>query len=258
MNIKNYIKQKNENPLDNIPLNGGMCRIFRKIACVGDSLSSGEFQIRNEDGSYSYYDMFEYSWGQHIARMTGSEVYNFSRGGMTTKEYCENFADASGFWNPCKACQAYIIALGANDRNCDEMGTIDDIDFNDYHNNKPTYAGYYAKIVQRYKEIQPRAKFFFVTLPHEETDKKNSECRALLEEMAEHFDNAYLIDLYTYAPEYDAQFKKMFFLNGHLNPGGYVFTADMIAAYIDYIIRNNIDDFNEIGFIGTDITDKKE
>lgn len=61
MDITRYIKNENEKPLEHIAEHGGMCRIFRKIACVGDSLSSGEFQIRQEDGAFAYYDMYEYS-----------------------------------------------------------------------------------------------------------------------------------------------------------------------------------------------------
>lgn len=44
MDIKKYMAQSNEKPLDNIAVNGGFCGIFRKITCVGDSLSSGEFE----------------------------------------------------------------------------------------------------------------------------------------------------------------------------------------------------------------------
>lgn len=256
MDITRYIKNENEKPLDNIAEHGGMCRIFRKIACVGDSLSSGEFQIRQEDGAFNYYDMYEYSWGQHIARMTGSTVFNFSRGGMSAKWYMESFAEENGFFQEEKACQAYIIALGANDLNIYELGTLDDIDITDYRNNKPTFAGYYGQIVQKYKEIQPRAKFFFVTLPKDNTYPKNKAHRDLLEEMTKIFDNAYLIDLNTYAPEYDEEFKSQFFMHVHMNPAGYVFTADMIMSYIDYIVRHNIHDFDELGFIGTQITNK--
>ena len=255
----NEIADEEEKPLDKVAINGGFTRIFRKIGCVGDSLSSGEFQIRNVQGGYDYYDMYEYSWGQHIARMTGSTVYNFSKGGMTAKEYYEVYADKCGYWNPDKACQAYIIALGVNDRRLIEMGSIDDIDFENYHNNKETFAGYYAAIVQRLKEIQPRAKFFFVTIPREDKSKWREESEKhheLLKGLAERFENAYLVDLRTYAPVYTEAFEKMFFLNGHMNPCGYVYTADMIASYIDYIIRHNMKDFDEIGFIGTSITNQ--
>ena len=48
-------------------------------------------------------------------------------------------------------------------------------------------------------------------------------------------------------------FKEKFYLNGHMNACGYLLTAKMIVSYIDYIIRHNIEDFNEVGFIGTDL-----
>ena len=50
-----------------------------------------------------------------IARKNGLKGYNFSRGGMTAKEYIESFAESQGFWDKDKACQAYVIALGVND-----------------------------------------------------------------------------------------------------------------------------------------------
>lgn len=251
MDISKYLKNNEEKPLDNIPQNGGMCRIFRTIVCVGDSLSSGEFQIKRENGEFTYHDMYEYSWGQHIARMCGSTVYNFSRGGMTAKEYIESFADKFGFWNRAKAAQAYIIALGANDQNSEEFdkSDISDIDIIDYKNNKPTFIGYYAQIVQRYKEIQPDAKFFFVTLPKDESYKKGLRHRELLNQLTTKLDNCYLIDLYTYLPEYDDKLKEQLFMYGHMNPMGYVYSADVIAAYIDYIVRNNPNDFKMVGFI---------
>ena len=143
MNIVEYISiDKNEKPLDRIVTDGGFCAIFRKIACIGDSLSSGEFESIKKDGTKGYHDFYEYSWGQYIARSTGANVYNFSAGGMTAKNYMENFADSKGFWDISKACQAYIIALGVNDMNSDiELGTTDDICKDDYLKNKKTFVG---------------------------------------------------------------------------------------------------------------------
>ena len=42
-------------------------------------------------------------------------------------------------------------------------------------------------------------------------------------------------------------------MRGHMTPAGYLLTAKMTAAYIDYIIRHNMQDFKEVGFIGTDL-----
>ena len=69
--------------------------------------------------------------------------------------------------------------------------------------------------------------------------------------MAARFDKTYVIDLRKNAPVYDAAFKEAFFLNGHLNPCGYIITAKMVMSYMDYIIRHNMDDFREAGLIGT-------
>ena len=62
-----------------------------------------------------------------------------------------------------------------------------------------------------------------------------------------------MIDLFRDAPVYDEAFKKQYYLRGHMNPMGYLQTAKTVAAYIDYIIRKNPDDFREVGFIGTDL-----
>jgi len=106
MKLYDYLLKPTENPLDNIPEDGGFSAIFRTIACIGDSLSSGEFESRNPDGSRGYHDMFEYSWGQFIARQIGAKVYNFSRGGMTAIEYVKSFAEANDMWSKEKLAQA--------------------------------------------------------------------------------------------------------------------------------------------------------
>jgi hypothetical protein len=73
---------KDQNPLSQIRHDGGMMNIFRRIGCIGDSLSSGEFEYDN-NGEKGYWDCYEYSWGKQIERITGIEMMNFSRGGLT-------------------------------------------------------------------------------------------------------------------------------------------------------------------------------
>ena len=258
MDIYEYISVgENEKPLDRIVTDGGFCAIFRTIACIGDSLSSGEFETVAANGSRGYHDMYEYSWGQYIARKNGLTAYNFSKGGMTAKWYINSFANEKGFWDEDKACQAYVIALGVNDLLGQNMpiGTKDDITVSELTHESP-FISYYAEIVRRYKEISPDAKFFFVTFPNEgeRTDKVKFEGMVdAMYALAEHFDNSYVIDLYKYGPVYDDEFREKYFLHGHMNPMGYIFTANLIDSYIDYIIRKNPDDFKEVGFIGTDI-----
>lgn len=259
MDFKDYYLSEGEKPLDKILPDAGFTSIFRTIGCVGDSLSSGEFESTDETGTKKgYHDYYEYSWGQYIARTAGCKVYNFSRGGMTAKEYMNSFAEKKDFWNPELACQAYIFALGVNDvLNLNQpIGDIDDINFDDYTQNANTFCGWYAGIIQRLKQIQPKAKFFLMTMPREKRrgqDDKKAAHADLLYKLAEVFDNTYVIDLFQYAPVYDEAFVRHFYLGGHLNAAGYVITAKMVMSYIDYIIRSAPEDFTQVGFIGKDV-----
>ena len=258
MNWVNELYNENEKPLDSLVDGYSNTSVFRSIAFVGDSLLSGEFETRDENGNPGYHDLYEYSWGQYIARKNGLKAYSFSKGGMTAKEYVESFAEENGMWDEDKACQAYVIALGANDiyfKNF-EIGSIEDIDEDNYLNNKPTFVGYYARIIKRYKEISPDAKFFFVTFPNTNTPERDDKTHGMINalySLAEYFENSYVIDLYQYGPVYDEAFKRKFYLYGHMNPSGYILTARIIDSYIDYIVRHNPQDFKTIGFVGTNI-----
>ncbi|MBQ6165136.1 MAG: SGNH/GDSL hydrolase family protein [Clostridia bacterium] len=257
MDWKAYYRfeDENEKPLDRIVEDGGLCGILRTVGCIGDSLASGEFESLNAAGEKGYHDMFEYSWGQFMAQDCGFQAYNFSRGGMTAREYMDSFAEANDFWSDDKVCQAYIIALGVNDiiNAHYPVGGLADIDFSDWrNNNRETFAGCYAAIVQRLLEKQPKARFFFVTMPRDENGSRSKEHTAFLYELAGALEYAYVIDLDKYAPVYDAQFRRYFFMGGHMNAAGYAFTAKMFESYIDYIIRHNPEDFMQIGFVGTE------
>ena len=255
MDLEKILFNKDEKPLDNIVYDGGYARVFRTIGCIGDSLSSGEFESRDSEGTHGYHDYYDYSWGQYMARNAGINVYNFSRGGMTAKCFMESYAEQCGVWCEEKKCQAYTIALGVNElytKNI-ELGEISDIDLENYQNNKETFTGYYAQIIQKLKTIQPDAKFFLINLPKGEyaTEGDGDKHAELLKEMTKLFSNTYLIDLREYGPVYDSKFKKKFFVGGHMNAAGYVLTAQMITSYIDYIVRHNLEDFAQVGFIGT-------
>ncbi len=253
MNIEKLYPSADEKPLDSFPVGISSTAIFRKIAFIGDSLSSGEFESRDAEGNPGYHDYYEHSWGQYIARKNGLTAYNFSKGGMTAKKYLNGFADEQGFWDPALAAEAYVLALGVNDviNWGMEIGSPDDVG-----TDRETFCRYYGEIIARYQAMQPRAKFFFLTMPRG-GDPERDEKRRLFAEaiygMAARFENSYVIDLYRYGPVYDAAFKAQFYLYGHMNASGYILTANMVDAYIDYIVRHNPDDFRRVGFIGTDL-----
>ena len=250
----------NEKPLDTLLTDSGNVGIFRTIACIGDSLSSGEFEGTGSEGQKTYHDMYEYSWGQYMARIAGCKVYNFSRGGMNARWYLDSFADERGLWNHDLASQAYIMALGVNDvsdavRSHTDLGSIEDIDPADWHNNKRSFIGDYARILQRYREIAPDSYFFLMTIPNNGKNNERTpfeeQHRDLLYALARLVPNVFVLDLRAYAPVYDDDFRHQYFLGGHMNPMGYLLTARMTISYIDYIIRSDMHRFAQVGFINT-------
>ncbi len=258
MNWDTLLYPTDEQPLDRLTDGYSHTSIFRRIAFIGDSLSSGEFETRDRDGNAAYHDFYDYSWGQFIARKNGLTAYNFSRGGMTAEEYLDRFAEEQGFWDSAKACQAYVIALGVNDLFNRRMplGTLDDVHPDDPSKNAPTFLGQYAAIVSRYKAIAPDATFFFVTFPHLVEPELEETVQGMIKGLyglSERFDNTYVIDLYRYGPVYDARFQEQFYRHGHMSPAGYLLTARLIDSYIDYIVRHHPQQFKHIGFVGTDI-----
>ena len=257
MDITKYYSNPDEKPLDIIKPDGGFFGIFRTVGCIGDSLSSGEMESLDENGNRGYHDYFEYSWGQYMARAAGNKVYNFSRGGMTASEYYNSFAEANGFWNTEIACQAYIIALGVNDiLNLNKpIGSADDIDLENPENNAETFAGDMGKVISRYKKISPKARFFLMTMLHScwGDNEKVDKAAALLYDIAKLYEFTYVLDFAKYAPPHDEKFRENFYLSGHLNAAGYQLTAWQVMSYIDYIIRNNPEDFKQVAFIGKDV-----
>ena len=200
-----------------------------------------------------------------IGRKCGLEAFNFSMGGMTARQFrTEHFAQHCGFLDRSKVCQAYVIALGVNDmyqlgKDPEyQFGSMDDVDLNDYRNNKSSFVGDYCRLIQQIKEMQPKARVFVMTMPREPdfneematVNVKFDKHAEFLRSLPEIFEFTYVLDLRKYMPIVDDDFKKQYYLAGHLNPMGYMHIADIVCTYIDNIIRNNMDDFKQVGFIG--------
>ena len=67
MNIEHFIHPTDEKPLENLISTGGLTAIFRRIGCVGDSLSSGEPEMTDPTDKKVCPDLCEHSWGQYNA-----------------------------------------------------------------------------------------------------------------------------------------------------------------------------------------------
>ena len=255
-----------DNPLANVSPSPGYCSIFHSWGFIGDSLASGEAEYIKPDGKKGYRDIYEYSWGQRMCALMGVSGTNYTRGGETSKGWIEDFWDTSldrldGLCAKDRRHQAYIIALGVNDRSRIgqagwegwTVGSIEkDVDLSDYSRNAVSFAGCYAGIIQRIKSIQPQAKFFLVTNPSEK--EHAAEMNEVIRGMAKTFSNVYVLDIAKYAMDQyhqGSQWRKDHYAYGHLSPAGYEYTAWMFLTYIDWIIRHDMDAFRYVSLIGT-------
>ena len=256
--------------LDTLRYDGGMTAIFRKIGCIGDSLSSGEFE-HDQKGIKGFWDCYDYSWGKFMERTLGNQVTIFAKGGLTAyhlykdaDEGTSTVQEINHLFDPQYLQQAYIIALGVNDLVGEgaleklyggEIGDPQkDICLTDYQKNAGSFVGVYAKIILRLQQMQPDAKFFLVSMPNDQEENFAPRCPVhlkVLKEMAQVLPNCYVIDLYHHAPPYDAAFREKYFIGGHMNAMGYRQTSYYIMTYINWIIENQPKDFAAVSYIGS-------
>jgi len=238
-----------DNPLENILPNPGFMSIFLNVGCIGDSLASGCSVYKDGESSIGV-DLYQYSWGQYLARITGNKYYNWSAGGKTTATWLAS-AYATECFDGLHLCEAYIIGLGQNDKNIDAViGTSEDIDISNYNNNADTYYGRYAKIIQKIKEVQPKAKIFICTDPLDLVE--NAGYNTAVRTISTMFSNVYLLDFFNYGTNlYITGLLGVNRRYAHYNAVGYYIIALIMATYIDWYIRKYPEEFLEVEFIGT-------
>lgn len=226
---------------------GTMTSIIRSWGFIGDSLSSGEMECYAPgQEKVSYVDMYEYSWGQQLCRLTGSEGWNFSNGGQTAQGWLADLKSERG-WGYAQSHpkQAYIIALGANDfRRCtrgDEGYTLE------------SYRSAMGRIVKGLKSVQPKARIFILTRPRDTRlgDYSYDKWNDVVRDLASANKYVYVVDMFRDAPVYDEAFREKYFLNGHMSAAGYLWTAMYLNGAIGKIIEDNPQDFRDIALVGT-------
>ena len=184
-----------------------------------------------------------------MARKCGIKCINFSAGGLSTRSWLTHSKGWLSAKQSSNVCNAYIIGLGQNDvgkLGIEYLGTVDDIDTDNYENNADTYYGNYGKIIALLKTVQPKAKFFLLTDPVVTT------FNGAIKEIAEVTENAYCIDLTKYSDMYKSNgelgINKR---GGHYNAVAYNRMGDIIAKEISEYMNDNPDQFKQIEFIGT-------
>jgi hypothetical protein len=246
---------------------GTEMQIFSRGICIGDSVTEGSFD--NVQGGAV---IKRFSYPSILKRLTNIDIVNAGIAGMTSQTWYEASLDSEPQWgrwvnqewvwdtNPTNTgsdvistaldysgFEFAIIHMGINDLASvyDGTKTIDEVltNFETYMNN----------IITKLKAANTGIKVFLATIIPSYAPATNSTYKQLndkIKEMVEYTDNAYLLDLNAYS-EVASQTA---YNQTHPTALGYQKIAAEIYAMISYIIKNNLDEFNTVQFIGTDYT----
>ena len=176
-----------------------------------------------------------------MARYCGSTAYNFSFSGMSTDsffnaDWCKPALDM--LTDGEHLCQAYFIALGHNDYNHNlAIGSLDDVDLENWDNNANTYIGNYARIISTIKNVQPTAKIFPILMKNEKTyGEYNDAIRQVVTLFPE---NVYLLEMDKYAEKRQSWEVTL----GHGNAIGYLnysYNTDFSTVRCGFFIRKRL------------------
>lgn len=226
--------------------------LFKKWGLIGDSLSVGH--TVSKDGETVSGRNIYYSWGQYLARRIGNTCLNFGRSGVTSKLWIDT-AETYCYprlINPDNLCQAYIIALGANDSEM-TLGSIADVNFTDMSQNADTEYGCYAKVINAVRTVSANAPIFLFTLPYPRNGDNNikaiNEMIRTFANDKEHFGKIFLVDL-------DADYNKYFETGKleaqigntgwHLTSLGYLYASKVNEIALSKVISDNYGDFQDV------------
>ena len=242
-----------DTPLSNIGKTSVFTSIFSKYGIIGDSLSSG---AQDTESGGNAVDMPQFSWATFLEKSTGCETVRLCRGGLQLKNWHASFESKARLEE--NKCPAYIIMLGHNDT-ASGAGSIEDIDLDNLSNSSnETQFGMYGRLIGTLRDISPNCRIFCVTYPifYVENYGTNNIARTL----PSYIENCYCIDLWKYDENRKSAGNTSFatpnpyFSKLHGTVLGYKHWSDIIVSYIDYIIRHNLTDFADVGYINTDYT----
>jgi hypothetical protein len=236
--------------------------MFEKFGVIGDSFASGV--IYTSQGETSDREHMALSWPQIIARMTGSNGINYTKGGINTQQFLTDTSigmpkllsdiQTNG------ACGLYILCLGINDSNANRtpgglsyLGRVTDIHDNDYTLNADTFYGNYGRIIQMIQEASPDSRIMMCNFrrnPTTATAEGYEPFRTAIVNIADHF------GLPCIKLDDDLFFTSDFYMNNmvgsHPTAPQYVGYAKGMLRLISKEIADNYAYFKE--YTGIDVT----
>ena len=242
---------------------GNEIQAFTRGICIGDSVTEGTL-----DHSGGTFNKAGTSYPAILKRLTGVNVVNAGIAGMTSQTWYEASLNSDPHWGKWfnnewvwnmsptntgndiissaldySGYEFAIIHIGINDLAplYDGSKTIDEVLLN--------FETHMNNIITKLKTASSGIRLFLATIIPSYAPQLNSDYQALndkIKEIVENTEHAYLLDL----NKYSESASKSAYNRTHPTALGYHKLASEIAAYISYIIKTNLDGFEDIQFIG--------
>ena len=237
--------------------------MFEHFGVIGDSFASGVIYIPGETQDREHYSL---SWGQILARMTGNDCENYSKGGYNTYAFVNSSDSAYNTYGLGKvladiqggdAKGLYLLCLGINDSNntrtygdktggLNYLGSSSDINSSDPSQNANSFWGNYGRIISTIKTASPDSRIVlctFARIPTTATAEAYDEYIEAIQEIAEYF------SLPCITLTDDEFFTSSYYLNSmvgsHPTAPQYVGYAKAINRLLSQAIVNNYNYFKE-------------
>ena len=246
-------------PSTPIKYEGNEIQMFSRGICIGDSVTEGSF----DDNANGFIEK-RFSYPTILKRLTNIEIVNAGIAGATSASWYEASQNSDTQWgkwvndewvwnsNPTVTADD-IVSSELNYSNFDFA--FIHLGINDYNENltNEQIANNFETniniIINKLKANSSGIKIFLSTIIPTYAPSYNETYKAInqkIREIAENADNVFLVDLNRYSElashvEYSVN---------HPTALGYYKMANEIKAYISYIIKNNLNEFTNVQFIG--------
>ena len=224
------------------------CKIFKRVACCGDSYTSGH--MTDPDGNV-HGVMEDYAWPHYMSKLTGNDWINCGQSGANAVTWQTAWRGLTKAKDIGKV-QAYIIGLMINDcgggENGIELGTVSDIG-----TEAKTYYGGMSKIIRELNAISPKAKIFVCTCPR--TSGNYPAYNQAVYDIVSAYKNNYplhCLDLLAKAELFGIPSLINDDYYGHFTAAGYEQCAEMLSVIMSDYINEHITEFRDVAFIEYD------
>lgn len=242
---------------------GNEIQVFTRGLCIGDSITEG---VINHSGGQA--SIKKYSYPSVLKRITGIDIVNAGISGSTSQTWYEASMDSEPHWGRWVNDQ-WVWDIDPEVGESDVVSTELDysgydfavihLGINDIFNMgdatiAETVSAFETNIYNIINKVQTAntgIKVFLCTIIPSYAVPGNTDYAAINEkirEIANATDDVFLIDLNAYSACVDGSpYSYM-----HLTAIGYNKMATEIKSLISYTIKNDLEKFKEVQFIGTD------